>query len=222
MVRTRIFLPLLLLAVAVALLSETAPAFAHAEYESSTPARDQVAQAAPSRVDVLFTQEMARVAGEYFLRVFNDQQTQVSQGDGQIDDLDRTLMFTTMPTDVPPGRYIVRWLNLSDEDGDSDEGAYCFYVAVQPTPEQQAECAAFAEEEGPAPSAGAASPTAGAVASATQAETGPTATPADATEDGDDDGGSNVALIVTVIVVGALVVLAAVAGVAFWLRRTLQ
>jgi methionine-rich copper-binding protein CopC len=202
------------------LLGRAASVFAHAEYESSTPARDEVVQTPPAQVDVFYAQEMARRAGEYFLRVFNEQDVQVSEGDGTIDDFDRTHMFTTLQADLPPGRYIVDWANVSDEDGDADSGKFCFYIVNQPTPEQQAECAAFAsEEEGPTATAGAATPTE-AVGAPTAAAGEPTATPAEATDT--DDDGANTGLIIVGVIAAAAVVLVVVGGVAIWLRRTLQ
>jgi len=45
----------------------------------------------------------------------------------------------------------------SDADGDTDDGAFCFYVEVGPSPEQQAECAALAEEPAPTAAGGTAS-----------------------------------------------------------------
>jgi methionine-rich copper-binding protein CopC len=211
------------LAVGLVLLGRASPAFAHADYESSTPAKDEVVASPPAQLDAYFTQELARQEGRYFLRVFNEQETQVSQGDGTIDDLDRTHMFTTLQPDLPAGRYIVRWATLSDEDVEADEGAFCFYVAVQPTADQQAECAALAgEEEGPTPTAAAAvTPTqAAAQPMATQTAGAPTATPGGTTED--DDDGAPTGLIIAGAVAGAAVALAAVGGVAIWLRRTLQ
>ncbi|MEX1254859.1 MAG: copper resistance protein CopC [Dehalococcoidia bacterium] len=217
-------LALLAFVIGLMLLGRVAPVFAHAEYESSTPAIDEVVATAPAQVDVFYAQEMARRTGEYFLRVFNEQQTQVSQGDGTIDDADRKHMFTALPGDLPPGRYIVSWKNVSDEDADDDEGSFCFYIAVQPTAEQQAECAALAdEEEGPTATAAAVAPTEGAtVATATAGAAEPTATPGGTEAEDDDDGGSNTGLIIVAVVAGAAVVLAVVGGVAIWLRRTLQ
>jgi methionine-rich copper-binding protein CopC len=206
-------------------LVEGAPsAFAHAEYESSTPAKNEVLQTPPARVDVFYAQEMSRQAGRYFLRVFNEQDVQVSEGDGTIDDDDRTHMFATLPADLAPGRYIVDWMNLSDEDGDEDAGKFCFYVAVQPTPEQQAECAAFEEAEGGAtPTAGGATATAAPATSVPTepAGTSPTATPEDTSED-EDDGGTSTGLIIGGVIAGVVALVIVGGAAAIWLRRTLE
>ena len=209
------------LALGLVLLGRASPAFAHADYESSTPAKDEVVASPPAQLDAYFTQELARQEGRYFLRVFNEQEVQVSQGDGTIDDVDRTHMFTTLQPDLPAGRYIVRWATLSDEDEEADEGAFCFYIAVQPTAEQQAACAALAgEEEGPTSTVVAASPTPVAPTATVQVAVTPTATPGETAEE--DDDGANTGLIIVGVIAGAAVVLAVVGGVAIWLRRTLQ
>jgi methionine-rich copper-binding protein CopC len=202
------------------LLGRAPSVFAHAAYESSTPAIDEVVATAPAQVDVYYAQEMARLSGQYHLRVFDEQNTQVSVGDGAIDDFNRKHMSTTLPPDLPAGRYIVDWANVSDEDGDADSGKFCFYIVNQPTAEQQAECALLAEE-GPTPTAGAVTPTQAAGApTATTAPGEPTATPAEAADT--DDGGTNTGLIIVGIVAGAAIVLLVVGAVAIWLRRTLQ
>ncbi len=205
-----------------ALLAQAAPAYAHADYESSTPAKNEVVATAPAQVEVFFTQEITRQQGAYFVRVFNEQEVQVSDGDGVLDDDNRAHITATFQPDLPPGRYIVEWLTTSFEDGDDDEGAFCFYIAVQPTAEQQEACAAF-EEDGAAPT-----PAAGATATSTSPP--PTATPAAAetptaeatpadTPDGDD--GSNTGLIVGGIIGGGVIAVIVIGGAAIWLRRTL-
>jgi hypothetical protein len=100
-------------------------------------------------------------------------------------------------------------MTLSDADGDDDEGAFCFYVAVEPTEAQQAECAELAGEEDASPTPG---------ATATGEPPVATATPADGGAEG-DGGGSNGALIGGVI--GGIAVVAVVgAGLVLWQRRS--
>ena len=196
-----------------ALLLPAAPASAHAGYERSEPARDEVVAQAPARVDVWFTQEVFRQEGSNFVRVFDESDAQVSTGDGVVDDDDRTHIFAELPAGLGDGRYIVRWKTLSDADGDEDEGAFCFYAGVEPAAEQQAECAAFAEEE--------ATPTGVAAVTATPAAPQPTPTAA-APANGDDDGGVSTGLIAFAAVVGVAVVLAVAGGAIVWFRRTLE
>jgi methionine-rich copper-binding protein CopC len=197
---------------------------AHAEYESSVPGRDEVVAEAPAQVEVFFAQEVARQEGRYYVRVFDGSGTQVSDGDGVIADDNRKLITATLQPDLAPGRYIVRWLTLSFEDGDDAEGAFCFYIAVEPTQEEADECAAFAGEEDETP---AAEPTEPGGGTAAPTETEPISTPvaspaptdADTSEDG--DGGTSTVLIAG-IVAGVIAVVVIGGGAVIWLRRTLE
>jgi methionine-rich copper-binding protein CopC len=213
---------LLLVGVTLALGLGVVHVFAHAEYESSTPAKDEVVQTSPARIDVFFAQEVVKQEGQYYVRVFNDQDEQVSSpADGTVDDDDRTLIFADLQADLPEGRYIVQWKTLSFEDGDDDEGAFCFYVAVEPTAAQQAECAAFDEDEEPT---GAASVTPGGTTEepTTAATVSETPQPSPTTiAPSDDDDDPPVAAIVGAIIGGAVVLGIVAAGVFIWLRRTL-
>jgi len=198
-------------AVIVATLIAYATVFAHADYESSVPARDEVVAESPERVEVFFTQDVIKREGLYYVRVFDESSVQVSAGDGLVNDDNRRNMSAELPDPLEPGRYIVEWMTTSDEDGDDATGAFCFYVAVGPTAEQAAECAAFGEDEdAPTASQGTLQPT----------DAGPTAPSAtDAPADGgDEDDESNTGLIVGIIV--AVVALVVVAGGGYmWLSR---
>lgn len=202
--------------VLLALLTPAMPAFGHADYDYSLPARDEVLPEAPARVDVYFKQDIFRQQGSNFVRVFDESDAQVSEGDGVVDDDDRKHISTELPAGLGDGRYIVRWKTLSDEDGDDEEGAFCFYIGVEPTDAQEAECAAFAEVA-PTPTEGA--------AAATSTPAAPGATPtASVPGDGEDDSDDGVptALIVVAAVAGAAVVVAVAAGAVVWFRRTLE
>jgi methionine-rich copper-binding protein CopC len=213
----------LVITALAALLLIPSSVYAHADYESSTPARDEVVAAAPAQVDVFFTQEVARQEGRYFVRVFDDSGTQVSDGDGVIDDDDRTHISTSLQSGLPAGRYIVRWLTLSFEDGDDDEGAFCFFIAVEPTQAEADECAALAGDEGETPAA----PTEPSAATGEPTQAGPGETPAVSpspteadTADGEDDDNSTVLIVAIVGAVIAVVVIGG--GAVVWLRRTLE
>ena len=197
------------LLLAAALLFPAARAAAHAGYESSTPAKDQVVPAAPGQVDVYFTQEVFKQAGANHVRVFaDDGTTQVSDGDGTVDDNDRTHISAALPAGLANGRYIVKWMTTSDEDGDTDDSAFCFYVGVQPAAAQQAECASFEPTEVPT---GAATEPASPAATE-QLTPAPTS---DDTPSADDDGGST-GLIIGVVA-GVIVAVIIVGGAGLWL-----
>ena len=197
-------------------------ALAHSEYDRSEPARDAVLREAPPRVDVWFTEEVFKREGRNFVRVFDEEDAQVSEGDGVVDDDDRTHISTTLPADLPDERYIVRWKTTSDEDGDEAEGAFCFYVGVEPTAEQQAECAAFAEATEAPPTQSLTTPTSPlTVVPATETGAPPPPTAVAKPPSGDDGGGAPIGAIVGGAVGGAVIVAIIVGGVVIWLRRTL-
>lgn len=227
---TRLLRPTIMLALAVAgLLITVGSVSGHAEYERSEPGRNEIVAEPPARVDVYFGQDVRKLEGANFARVFNDGGDQVSTGDGIVDDNDRTHIFAEIPTALPAGRYVVEWMTLSDEDGESDAGTFCFYVDSQPTEEQLAECAAFDVEGGvptmtpgtggPAPTEPPAEPPTATPPPAATATSEPQVTPtALATEDDDGGSGSNAGLIVGAII-GGVVVVGAIAGGVYWLRR---
>ena len=102
---------------------------AHAGYESSTPADGEVVPEGPSQVDVFFGQEMARSGGLPSLIVVNGSGDQVDLG-AELDDADRTHIFTPLAPSLPDGRYTVIWHTLSDEDGEESQGAFHFYFGA--------------------------------------------------------------------------------------------
>jgi len=213
---------LLLGLVGLGLLAAPSTASAHADYERSEPAKDAVLRQAPPGVDVWFTQELFKREGRNFVRVFDEQDAQVNEGDGVVDDDDRTHVSTTLPADLANGRYIVRWKTTSDADGDTDEGAFCFYVGVEPTAGQAAACAALAGDETPpaltpTEPAAVASPTA---LAPTSAPTTVAITPTTEAPDEDDDG-IPTAAIVGGAIGGAVVLVLIISGAVIWLRRTL-
>ncbi len=180
-------------------------AFAHADYDRSFPARGDVVAEAPERVEVFFTQDVIKREGAFYVRVFDDAGTQVSEGDGAVNDDDRRNVNADLPPALGPGRYIVEWKTTSDIDGDTDDGAFCFYVGVEPTAEQEAECAEFEDQLPPTPTR------------VDDQPTDPTPTVAAPSDDSDDDG-SSLGLIIGIAV--AVVIAVVVAGGGFvWLGR---
>ena len=121
---------------------------AHSGFERSEPAQGQLLPEPPARVDIWFSQEVLKQEGANFVRVFDGDGAQVSDGDGTVDDDDRTHVYSALPPDLPDGRYIVRWKSTSDEDQDTTEGVFCFYVGGEPTEEQLADCMRLGLEAG--------------------------------------------------------------------------
>jgi methionine-rich copper-binding protein CopC len=115
----------------ISLALTTATADAHARYESSTPADGEVVAEPPERVDIFFSQEMARSQGLPTVRVANESGDVVAD-EAVLDDEDRTHLSIELPPELPEGRYTVIWHNISDEDGDDAEGAFHFYIGTGP------------------------------------------------------------------------------------------
>lgn len=189
----------------IALLTVVAPAGAHARLEESTPEAGEVLSAAPASVTLTFSQEIQKITGTYGIDVLDEAGQDVAAGDAVLDDDDRSIMTVDLRPGLPPGRYVVRYKNVSDVDGDPWEGAFAFYVGRQPMPEEQAldeELAAQEEEETPTPVA--ATPTRPAAEDTPAgAATATAAAPVDAADDDDDTGGN----LLVFFVVGAILLL---------------
>lgn len=135
------------IALAMATAGFVSLATAHGGYERSQPAQNESLPESPGRVDVWFTQEVLKQEGANFVRVFDEQEVQVSEGEGVVDDDDRTHVYATLPPNLPEGRYVVRWKTTSDVDLDTTSGAFCFFVGVEPSPQQESECSALDQSE---------------------------------------------------------------------------
>jgi methionine-rich copper-binding protein CopC len=107
------------------------PAMAHADYDYSIPAEDEVVPESPETVEVYFRQEMRRSGGLPELFVVNQAGDTISL-ESNLDDEDRTHMTIDLPPALPNGRYTVIWHTLSDEDGEEAKGAFHFYVGEEP------------------------------------------------------------------------------------------
>ncbi len=197
-------------ALAAALLL-VATVFSHAGYDSSEPGRNEIVPEAPERVDVFFTQDVVKREGAYYVRVFDETETQVSDGDGVVDDDNRRHSYTDLPANLGQGRYIVEWMTMSDEDGEADDGAFCFYIGVEPTADQEAECAAFDDEAPPAPTERVDQPT--------DSADDPTPTVMASSDGDDDEGGSNTGLIVAIVVAVAVIAAVVIGGLVWSSRR---
>ncbi len=121
----------LALLIALAWADSASIAFAHANYESSTPADGEVVAEPPLLVEVFFSQEVARGGGLPTMIVTNESGDQVDLG-ATLDDADRTRMFVDLPPELPEGRYTVIWHTLSDEDGEEAQGAFHFFIGAGP------------------------------------------------------------------------------------------
>jgi methionine-rich copper-binding protein CopC len=193
---------LALCCAAVAALAAFAAVGAHARYDSSTPGKGEVVDTSPSSVEITFTQEVQRITGTYGIEVNYDRGLLVTSGPAVLDDSDRRIMSVPLQPDLQPGRYVVRWKNVSDVDGDPFEGAFSFYVQTEPNAvdlenDRQLE-GIGAEDQTPAASA-----TAGAQPTAEDATAAP-ATPESGASD-DDGGDDSTALVIVLVIAGVAI-----------------
>ncbi len=132
-----------LCAALVAVVLSAPAALAHARYDHSTPAQGQVVQTAPAQVDIYTAQDMKKQAGADEITVERNDSANsggqvVSTGATTVDDNNRRHFFVALQPNLPAGRYVVSFKNISDEDGEADHGQFAFYVGTGPTAAQAA------------------------------------------------------------------------------------
>ncbi len=124
------------------LLHPSAAVLAHARFDHSSPAPGQVLPASPASVDIYTVQDMQKTAGAYGITVVRDDNgspgQQVDTGTPVMDDANRRHFSVGLQPNLAPGRYLVSFHNVSDEDGDADHGQFAFYIGAGPTSAQQA------------------------------------------------------------------------------------
>lgn len=118
-------------------------ASAHTGYDHSTPGKSESVDEPPERVDLWFT--AALMQGEHQrLWVENEDGDRVASYEGEVSPEEPTKLSVALPGDLPDGRYTVRWY-VRAADGMFAEGAFRFYVGVEPTQEQLDEDAQLVE-----------------------------------------------------------------------------
>lgn len=116
---------------------------AHAAYVESTPAFGAVLTEPPQQLQLQFTQELFRREGANTLQLIHQSgpnDTAIDLAPLQISNANRRQLTAALadPAALAPGRYVVRWTNLSAEDGDPDRGWYPFYLQQAPTAAEEA------------------------------------------------------------------------------------
>jgi methionine-rich copper-binding protein CopC len=127
----------ILLIVVISLWASTESAAAHAGYRESSPTFAEELPGTPDRIELRFTQQLFRRAGANTLELVGPDGPLEGLGPGTIDNDDRRVLSLRIEAGLPVGRYLVRWTNLSADDGDSDEGVYPFYVGRVASVEEQ-------------------------------------------------------------------------------------
>ncbi len=114
----------LFLAAALACLAHTGPALAHAHLKSATPPAGGTVTAAPSELDLTFSEELnLKFSG---VKVTGPDKAAVPTGEAMLMDGDTTLMVP-LSGSLGAGTYKVDWHALS-EDGHKTQGSYTFTV----------------------------------------------------------------------------------------------
>ena len=223
--RATLSIATLMLFAATAALWSAAPVLAHARYKSSTPAKGAIVPVAPSAVEIVFTNDIQKIAGSYDIAVNKDRGPSVTDGPAVIDDADRSKLSVALKPRLDPGRYVVNWKNVSDEDGDPAEGAFSFYVgdytpnAVDLANDAQLERVGAEEETpdaGDTPTSSDDTPAAGPTTAATP---GAVLTVTNGAESDEGDGGNNNVIWIVAAAIGAGVI-AAIAAFAVMRRRS--
>ena len=145
--RSTAALALALLIVALSAWIDLASVSAHAAYVESDPPFAAVLDQPPDEIVLRFTQDLFRRDGANTISLQAD-----GSGDAiallppLIDNADRRAMSADLPDDLPAGRYLVSWTNLSADDGDSDSGRYPFYIGREPSADEIARDRAIAAD----------------------------------------------------------------------------
>jgi methionine-rich copper-binding protein CopC len=119
---------------------------AHAAYRESTPAFAAELTASPSRLEVSFSQQLFRQEEANAITLTNEAGDPIELSSALIDNEDRRRLAVDVFGDLPAGRYLMSWRNLSADDGDDDEGTSSFYVGRSPTEAERDLDRALAED----------------------------------------------------------------------------
>jgi methionine-rich copper-binding protein CopC len=102
----------------------TAVVLAHAQYSGSTPAANATVSAAPSSVQITYTQELSDIHAS----IKGPDGSEVTTAAAKFD-LENRHNASVPTRDAGPGLYTVTWHNVSGDDGDPNDGTFVFTVA---------------------------------------------------------------------------------------------
>lgn len=101
--------------------------FAHAKVDSATPGIGAVITTAPTSISVHTAENMKPGAQFSDLFVYGPSGDLISQGDAKIP-LSQPKEMSVAIKPEKDGVYVVRWITVSADDGDPDQGAFTFTV----------------------------------------------------------------------------------------------
>lgn len=109
---------------AASVIAFTGAAFAHAHLQAAVPAIDGTVAAAPTELDLKFSEELnLKFTG---VKVKGPDKKEVKTDGAMLMDGEKTLMVS-LPSGLPAGTYTVEWHALS-QDGHKTNGSYKFTV----------------------------------------------------------------------------------------------
>jgi len=114
----------------LALLLLTQPVAAHQDLERAEPGIDAMLNEPPTVVRLWFAGELDSF--ESTLVVYDAHDRQIDLGNAGISLEDRRLLRVSLPADLLPGQYTVRWTAVDDEDAHPVQGEYTFTIAGTP------------------------------------------------------------------------------------------
>ena len=103
-------------------------ASAHASVIDANPKIGSTIPQAPTTITVTTAENMKGGAQSSNLFVYGPSGALISQGDASIGLNDPKHMSIKITPEKNPGVYIVRWITVSADDGDPDQGAFIFTV----------------------------------------------------------------------------------------------
>ena len=128
--RQPIVCTLALFSTLLALLLSALPVAAHQDLERAEPGFDAVLNIPPTVVRLWFAGELDSF--ESTLAVYDAHDRQIDLGDASVSQEDRRLLRVSLPGDLRPGQYTVRWTAVDDEDAHPVQGEYTFTIAGTP------------------------------------------------------------------------------------------
>jgi methionine-rich copper-binding protein CopC len=161
----------LVLALALSLGMSTV-ASAHAKLVSSDPAAGAKLDTAPSKVTLVFSEEISDKSDESNVTITDEQGKEVGKGGLDTTDLDHKTQTATLNAGLGDGIYTVKWNALTPDDKGHTEGSFTFGVNKDPGTQPTAAPEPTEAASPTAAAGGAAQPTAAPAAKPTAAPAG--------------------------------------------------
>lgn len=128
----------LILALLLSLVS-AGVASAHAKLVSSDPAAGAKLTAAPSKVTLVFSEEVSDKTAESFFTVTDEGGAEVGKGALDNADLDHKTLSGALKAGLGDGVYTVKWQAITPDDQGKSEGSFTFGVNKDPGAQPAAE-----------------------------------------------------------------------------------